>query len=128
MNFCTGCGEDFGSVSAFDAHRIGAYPRGGPSEYTERLERGLVETDAKWRLEPLFGRRCLTPVELIERGWTRDGRGRWRQHSQGAPWASSQDQAITQRRRQLPAKGQSRRKPRDRSARLPDSRKGTARK
>jgi hypothetical protein len=32
MNECTACGEDFGSVEAFDAHRVGKYPQTGPSE------------------------------------------------------------------------------------------------
>jgi hypothetical protein len=112
VNVCPTCGEDFGSVSAFDAHRVGKYPQHGPSEYTGAL--------ADWA--PEKGRRCLTVKELTERGWTRDGRERWRRPSQGAPWASSEDQVMTQRRRQSPAKGLSRRQRRDRSTRLPDPR------
>jgi hypothetical protein len=83
-------------VSAFDAHRAGDYPQRGRSEYTGPL--------ADW--EPGKGRRCLTAQELTERGWARDGRGRWRQPSDGAPWASSQDQVTTQRRRQPPTGGE----------------------
>ena len=118
MNICTTCGDDFGSVSAFDAHRVGTYLQTGATEYTGPL--------ADWN--PDLGRRCLTATELLERGWKRDGRGRWRQSSKGAPWASSQDQAVTAEAPEAAGKGQSRPQPRDRSARLPDSRKGMARK
>jgi len=86
VNLCTGCGEDFGSVSAFDAHRVGKFRQRGPSAYTGPL--------ADW--QPEKGRRCLTPAELLEDGWTRDSRGRWRRRNDGAPWATSQDQVTTQ--------------------------------
>jgi hypothetical protein len=33
MNLCTISGESFGSVEAFDAHRVGKYPQRRPSEY-----------------------------------------------------------------------------------------------
>jgi hypothetical protein len=82
-NFCPACGKDFGSASAHAAHRLGDFPQTGPAEYTGSL--------ADWA--PEKGRRCLTTEELIERGWTRDARGRWRRPNHGAPWASSQDQA-----------------------------------
>lgn len=116
-NLCTTCGEDFGSVSAFEAHRIGDYLQRGASEYTGRL--------AEWTSKK--GRRCLTPAELLERRWTRDSRGRWRQPNQGAPWAPSQDQAVTERRRHGRGRGQTRPRPRGAPARLPDSRKESAR-
>lgn len=59
MNECSGCGLDFGSVSAFDAHRVGkfTYP---------------------WDLEHEDGRRCLGVDEIEAKGWSRDSRGRWR--------------------------------------------------
>jgi hypothetical protein len=72
MNLCTTCGEDFGSVESFDAHRVGNYPQRGPSEYEGSLE--------AWT--PDKGRRCLT-VEEMESGsfqgrqFVRNGRGRW---------------------------------------------------
>jgi hypothetical protein len=52
MNLCRSCEQDFGSVSAFDAHRVG--------KHSEE-------------------RRCLHEAELVERGFHRDSRGRWRQ-------------------------------------------------
>jgi hypothetical protein len=116
VNLCPGCGEDFGSVSAFAAHRLGDFPQTGPAEYI-----GLL---ADWA--PKKGRRCLTTDELLERGWKRDGRGRWRRPSHGAPWALSQDQAITERRGEQQGKPQGRLRPAGGSARLPNSRKVVA--
>lgn len=78
MNRCMSCGEDFGSVSAFDAHRVGSH------EYL------FSESRAD-------GRRCVTTEQLQERGWRRDGRNRWRRPSDGAPWASSGNQAKGER-------------------------------
>jgi hypothetical protein len=45
---CLTCGDYFGNVRGFDRHRVG--------------EHGV-------------DRRCLTEAEMIETGWTRDGRG-----------------------------------------------------
>lgn len=66
MNLCRACRQDFGSTSAFDAHRVGKHSY----TYSEGV-----------RMEPLRedGRRCLTRAELETAGWTQDGRGRWRQ-------------------------------------------------
>jgi hypothetical protein len=65
VNLCRACGEDFGSVSAFDAHRTGRH------EYA--LAAGL-------RMDPPRddGRCCLDVTELEEAGWHRDSCGRWR--------------------------------------------------
>jgi hypothetical protein len=51
MNLCRSCGEDFGSITAFDAHRVGSH------EYTST--EGL-------RMEPSKedGRRCLSVSEM----------------------------------------------------------------
>jgi hypothetical protein len=111
-NLCSTCGQDFGSVSAFDAHRVGRYLQAGASEYT-----GLL---ADWT--PERGRRCLTVEELRERGWTRDSRGRWRRPSVGAPWASSQDQVTTERPPETRTGGHRHLRPGRRSTRLPESR------
>lgn len=67
MNLCTTCGEDFGSVSAFDAHRIGKYPQKGPAEY--------VGDRDEWT--PGKGRRCLDVDELREAGFVKNSRGAW---------------------------------------------------
>jgi len=58
VNYCRECNQDFGSVSAFDAHRVGKHA------YT------VKEADD--------GRRCLDTAELTELGWRRDKNGRWR--------------------------------------------------
>lgn len=65
MNLCRACGEDFGSVAAFDEHRI------GDDEFTfrEGLDRDPVRYD---------GRRCLAPDEMEAAGWKRDRWSRWR--------------------------------------------------
>jgi hypothetical protein len=117
MNLCTGCGEDFGSVSAFDAHRVGKYLQGGATEYTG--PRG------DWT--PEQGRRCLTIDELGKRGWTQDSRGRWRRSSEGAPWARSENQVITERRPKRRGRGQDRLRSGGRSSPVPDSRKAASR-
>ena len=64
MNRCRSCGEDFGSVALFDAHRIGKHA------YT--LAEGLKH-------EPPVedGRGCVYVEEMLERGWERNERGRW---------------------------------------------------
>lgn len=67
MNFCATCEEDFGSVAAFDAHRVGKYLEKGRSEYTGSIE--------DWT--PSKGRRCLSIPELEERGFVLNQRGRW---------------------------------------------------
>ena len=66
MNLCRACGHDFGSVSAFDAHRTGRHA------YT--FWQGV-------RREPPVedGRRCLEVGELEDAGWSQDQHGRWRQ-------------------------------------------------
>lgn len=58
MTLCTTCGQEFGGVHAFDAHRVGSHA------YCFSLERP-------------DGRRCLTPAEMLARGWERNSRGRW---------------------------------------------------
>jgi hypothetical protein len=65
MNLCRECRKDFGSLSAFDAHRVGKHA------YT--FGEGL-------RCDPPLedGRRCLDTAELEEAGWSRDPFGRWR--------------------------------------------------
>ena len=51
MNQCGACGLDFGSLTAFDKHRVG-------------------------RHEPLE-RRCLTLEELEQKGFVQNHYGRW---------------------------------------------------
>ena len=62
LNECAACGQDFGSLSAHGAHRVGKH------EY-------LFNIHDPSRAN---GRRCLAEVELAERGWARDRFGRWR--------------------------------------------------
>jgi hypothetical protein len=59
VNLCRACGEDFDSIAAFDAHRVGKY------EYV-------------WTPEQEDGRRCLDTEELEQAGWRRDRWRRWR--------------------------------------------------
>ena len=64
VNICPSCEQDFSSVEAFDAHRVGTYA------YT--FDSGL-------RLDPPRedGRRCLRLDEMTGTGWVIDPRGRW---------------------------------------------------
>jgi len=65
LNQCGACGLDFGSISAFDEHRVGKHAY----TFLEGLDLDPPRDD---------GRRCLDPGELLERGWRQDQRGRWR--------------------------------------------------
>jgi len=66
VNLCRRCKQDFGSVSAFDAHRVGKHA------YT--FQEGLAMEPVRWD-----GRRCLGTDELETLGWHQDTHGRWRQ-------------------------------------------------
>lgn len=57
-NLCRSCEEDFSSVSAFERHRVGAHDLNYPEHEN--------------------GRRCMDEEELLEAGYERDERGRWR--------------------------------------------------
>jgi len=52
-SLCRACGETFTTVHNFEKHRRGQY---SPSE-------------------PGYGRRCLTPAEMLEQGWRATARG-----------------------------------------------------
>lgn len=58
MNLCRACGEDFGSLTTFDLHRVGSHEMDASAEHPE-------------------GRRCLSAVELTQCGFRRGRRGRW---------------------------------------------------
>ncbi len=64
MNLCTVCGEDFGSVSAFDKHRVGTF------DYT--FTQGLDMDPPREN-----GRRCLGVDEFEAKGFVRNARGTW---------------------------------------------------
>lgn len=57
-NLCRSCEEDFSSVKAFERHRVGAHDLNYPEHEN--------------------GRRCMDEEELLEAGYERDERGRWR--------------------------------------------------
>jgi hypothetical protein len=65
-NVCSGCGRDFGSVTAFDRHRVGRYAYSADRDHPD-------------------GRRCLTGNELAALGMTLDRLGRWRLPVRGKP-------------------------------------------
>ncbi len=67
-NGCTGCGQDFASVSAFDRHRVGAYMYTHARAHARGLELDPPRDD---------GRRCLDADEMRAAGMERDSRGRW---------------------------------------------------
>lgn len=67
MNECGSCKRDFGSVTAFDMHRVGKHEYLADAEHPD-------------------GRRCLTPEEMVERGMREDKNGRWRSPFKGTPW------------------------------------------
>jgi hypothetical protein len=72
-NFCPACGQDFGSVTGFDRHRVGRYDYPADDDHPD-------------------GRRCLTGEELLRLGMRPDRLGRWRLAPRGAPpWSSDVD-------------------------------------
>lgn len=84
MNFCRECRQDFGSVSAFDAHRVGKHA------YTYREGLALGRED---------GRRCLDTAELAGLGWAQDSRRRWRR-----PGGEDASRSFRQRRSAVPVR------------------------
>lgn len=64
LNLCRSCNQDFTSREGFDRHRLGNY---GPGDYTGE--------PGDWM--PELGRRCLSAVEMAERGWEQNERGAW---------------------------------------------------
>ena len=73
MNLCTVCGEDFGSLSAFDRHRTGRYGHPYSEEHPD-------------------GRRCLNKPEMRAAGLHQDSAGRWRLQARGTPpWTGDVD-------------------------------------
>jgi hypothetical protein len=82
LNLCSGCGEDFGSLTTFDAHRVGKHAY----TFREGLRMGPPVED---------GRRCLDPDEMLELGWTKDRHGRWRGPAPESPvWGAGKRESA----------------------------------
>ena len=69
-NKCGGCGETFGSLGAFDMHRVGSY--GGP----------IYKKSSTGKSDIVVGhtkpdRRCLTIAEIEALGMTKNAKGWW---------------------------------------------------
>ena len=64
MNLCSACGEDFGGIGAFDAHRVGKHAY----DFSEGLKMDPPRED---------GRRCLDVDEMEQQGFVRNARGSW---------------------------------------------------
>jgi hypothetical protein len=78
LNICATCGEDFGSVSAFDAHRVGKILQTWPAEYSDRVKAGLALHPQTEEWQPAYGRRCLDSDEMLESGrFELNGWGAW---------------------------------------------------
>lgn len=58
LNLCRACGEDFGSVTAFDAHRVGKHAYEYSPQHPD-------------------GRRCLTLKEMTAKSFKLNTRGAW---------------------------------------------------
>lgn len=71
QNGCVSCGLDFGSLSAFEKHRVGKHEHVFSAEHPD-------------------GRRCLTVAELEAKDFRTDIHGRWRtpiKEGQQADWS-----------------------------------------
>jgi hypothetical protein len=55
VSLCRTCGEVFTTTSTFDRHRVGKHDIAAPH----------------------YGRRCLTPTEMLAGGFAQNDRGRW---------------------------------------------------
>jgi hypothetical protein len=77
MNECSACGQNFGSITAFDAHQIGRYPQTGPAYWFDRVRAGWVEAGEEWKPTAHFGRRCLEEDELEADPRFSRGRNGW---------------------------------------------------
>lgn len=75
VNLCSACGRDFGSVKAFDKHRVGDYPQTGPADYLDRMRVGLIPDHDEW--DRSMGRRCLDEAEMRAAGFAQNSSGRW---------------------------------------------------
>jgi hypothetical protein len=56
LSYCTTCGRDFSGDRMFDRHRTGTHEY----LYSEGLKMEPMRED---------GRRCMTPDEMLEKGW-----------------------------------------------------------
>jgi hypothetical protein len=63
-NLCRSCNEDFGSLTAFDKHRIGTHSY----TFLEGMDMNPPRED---------GRCCLDEAEMLERGFLKNSYGRW---------------------------------------------------
>lgn len=75
MNLCRGCRQDFGSVTAFDAHRVGKHAFLYDEDHPD-------------------GRRCLDTEELSALGWKQDQHGRWRTPASEKPFLRMGERLI----------------------------------
>lgn len=77
-NVCGACRQDFGSVAAFDAHRVGVHAY----TYSEGANMDPIRED---------GRRCLAVWEMAANGsgFLRNGRGAW-SLARSLEWGRSQ--------------------------------------
>ena len=64
MNLCCSCKTDFGSVAAFDKHRIGRHAY----THAEGLKTWPARDD---------GRRCMDTDEMTDAGMEVNAHGRW---------------------------------------------------
>lgn len=62
---CVPCGQDFDSLSGFDAHRVGTHDY----TYSEGVRMDPMRED---------GRRCLSVEEMRSLGFVLDDSNRWR--------------------------------------------------
>lgn len=85
MNLCRGCNQDFASIEAFDAHRVGVHAY----TYSQGLQQDPMVED---------GRRCIPTAELEAGGFRRNARGQWEQAAR-----SDRTRAIFDQRRRAAA-------------------------
>jgi hypothetical protein len=66
VNLCASCNQNFGSLTAFDRHRIGRYAHAHSEQHPD-------------------GRRCLNEDEMHTAGLHQDANGSWRLQTRGTP-------------------------------------------
>ncbi len=87
-NLCSGCGLTFGSLGAFDMHRIGSYGEAiyKPGDTKRKSPIGQAPST----------RRCMTLEEIQAAGMKQNDKGWWLTGQMGDsnPWANAEDEPV----------------------------------
>lgn len=81
---CSGCGETFTCLSAFDMHRVGSF--GGPifaASRSGKSQRVIGHEPSQ--------RRCLTGPEMLAKGMVKNDKGWWLTRASEGHWTEDEE-------------------------------------